>query len=874
MRRIQLFISSSTDDLYEERLELGNYVRYLNSMLTPYEIEIHLVMSEDDLDEKIDESDYFFVIFYHDAQPEMFEQFQRAFARFKLQQYPKVFTYFKRCESPNQEVSDFMRQLDQEVSHYYTLFDHVDTIKLKLLLYIVQNFQNCIPIQFKDGKVWMDESEIESISLQNIPAYFNHALLKQLHAQLEAMEEKQDHSLWKQKQKCLDQIHQYEMELLKASATIVEMTSSGKPLSLRAKKAIEYLNVGHPEKVHQLLLQEERKQEESRIRQKQELHLQQIEMLKNETKVCIQAHNAQGITQKNLEEVNSLYEELYYYIETYHLEPLDLIDYVSFLKAQNRDEKAMHIVQTLVSYYKNQKDVYVHVLQMYGSVLSKKNDPTAIEYFEESIRLMEMNPTFSGPTMAYYYRNAALECSILKRYDQAIQYYEKSLQASQHPDIQQKVYSGLSTIYRNLHEYSKAIEYARKQIQILQSMPKATMISFVNAYSKLGKSYLGNKQYTYSIDAFKKAESRMEKLCQLNPERYEIHKADIYNELGNVYYEMKQIQPCELYNFKALSIREKWANIDFEVFARDLADTYYNIGNMYSQIKKDKNQAYVYYQKALPIREQLATKNPEQFLADLASSYVNLGLVSDLEHQLQWYKKALNIYEQLASKNPDAFELNVALCLYNIGNVCDDLKQYEPSKQAFQQATAIYEKWNQKSSGLYVSKTASCYYNAGFPYFACEEYEMAEKYWLKTIDFCQKNPGKADGTMKNAMNNLVLARQKLGPIYYKQKKFEQANQMFEYVWKIKKSNWALEWYAICQDHLDHMEQAESLYLQVIQQAENPAIRRSQYNLGKMYKRTQQYEKAKMYLIQARESYQQAGDEKMVEAIDSMMKGIV
>ena len=116
MRYLDIFLSSSSDELKNDRAELVNYIRNLNDTIYEkrnFRIRIHsLEFLNESLDSLIEDSDYFYVLIQRVGDEKAVEAFEKAHALFKEQNSPCIQTYFKKCENPEQEVKDFMKRID------------------------------------------------------------------------------------------------------------------------------------------------------------------------------------------------------------------------------------------------------------------------------------------------------------------------------------------------------------------------------------------------------------------------------------------------------------------------------------------------------------------------------------------------------------------------------------------------------------------------------------------------------------------------------------------------------------------------------------------------------------------------------------------
>ena len=305
MKYIKIFLAMSEADMEEEKAELADYIRSLNDLYVKRGIFFELcVPGEEDAD-YIDESQYFFLIFYRDADEKIIRDFDVAIEKFNVSAIPKIVTYFKIAEdnSISEGVRSFMERLEKGMEHFYNKFESIDTVKLSMLLEMARNQETKLDIEFRDGRIFADKREVEDISLDNIPQYFRNEALNKLREERLRLEEEyielrkaigedpDDDELFKKlydvnerKNKADEQFHQIEMDILRMTSNIVEMTSDGKPLTVRAKKAIEYFNAGDYENCKNILDDEERRRAWERANEREAIINKARERLINELK--------------------------------------------------------------------------------------------------------------------------------------------------------------------------------------------------------------------------------------------------------------------------------------------------------------------------------------------------------------------------------------------------------------------------------------------------------------------------------------------------------------------------------------------------------------------------------------------------------------
>ena len=167
MKYIKIFLAMSEADMKEEKAELADYIRSLNDLYIGKSIFFELCMpGETDADD-IDDSQYFFLLFYRDTDEKIVEDFDIALMKFNVSAAPKIVTYFKIAEenSISEGVRSFMERLEKGMEHFYNKFESIDTVKLSMLLEMARSQETKLDIEFKDGKILADKKEVEDISL-------------------------------------------------------------------------------------------------------------------------------------------------------------------------------------------------------------------------------------------------------------------------------------------------------------------------------------------------------------------------------------------------------------------------------------------------------------------------------------------------------------------------------------------------------------------------------------------------------------------------------------------------------------------------------------------------------------------------------------
>ena len=143
MKNIKIFLVPSSDAVECDMSEVRDFFRQLNEMYFDSGINFSILnaneMTEDEMKEHVADSDLSFFLFFEDVSDDMRSCFDIFFKSFKKTDKPKIVTYFKYTESPNdmtEAVREFSQMLGNELKHYYNNYNSIDTLKLGILMQI------------------------------------------------------------------------------------------------------------------------------------------------------------------------------------------------------------------------------------------------------------------------------------------------------------------------------------------------------------------------------------------------------------------------------------------------------------------------------------------------------------------------------------------------------------------------------------------------------------------------------------------------------------------------------------------------------------------------------------------------------------------
>ena len=138
MKKINICLVTGNNELLADKKELSNFIRDLNDKYEDMGIYFKVMTNEDKLpinEENIKKSELFLVLLGTHIDNEILQEFEIAYQEFKNQKFPKIATYIKNTNNlKDQDLMLFMKHLDQELGHYYNIYESIDTIKLNMIL--------------------------------------------------------------------------------------------------------------------------------------------------------------------------------------------------------------------------------------------------------------------------------------------------------------------------------------------------------------------------------------------------------------------------------------------------------------------------------------------------------------------------------------------------------------------------------------------------------------------------------------------------------------------------------------------------------------------------------------------------------------------
>ena len=689
MKNIKIFLVPSSDAVECDMTEVRDFFRQLNEMYFDSGINFSILnaneMTEDELKEHVADSDLSFFLFFEDVSDDMRSCFDIFFKSFKKTDKPKIVTYFKYTESPNDmtdAVREFSQMLGNELRHYYNNYNSIDTLKLGILMQIKVMRLDASQITISDdGMICLNGQPVADTS--KIPMFeFNDRLneLKSRYDELTKewgrlrtlrMDDPNNEELYFEFSKVATErddtkkaLREFEDLLLKTSE---ELAAKKGEMSPRQAEAYRLLEMGDVDGACEILPLDELLDDISRNERLADNAIDRLETNVDELATRITALNMKGLNKDIVAEIRRIYEKIYGLCDTRNIGWSKLYDYASFLEDQNDYTNAIEVAENLRWYY-------------------------------------------SAPG------------SKVDEYDLG------------------RLYNLLGLLYEAQNRSEKAEEYYLAAIEIMKRLVKKNADAYEPAlamsYNNVGAFYSDHGQPEKAEKYYLAAMEIQKRLVEKNAEAYEPDLAGSYNNAGALYSNQGQPDKAEKYYLAAMEIRERLVEKNADAYEPDLATSYNNAGLFYAK-QNQPDKAEKYFLDAIEIRERLVEKNADAYEPDLAGSYNNAGVFYSDHGQSdkaeKYYLAAIEIRERLVEKNADAYEPYLAMSYNNAGLFYAKQNQPDKAEKYYLDAIEIYERLVEKNADACEPALAGIYNNAGVFYKKQGQSEKAEKYYLAAI---------------------------------------------------------------------------------------------------------------------------------------------
>ena len=465
-KTFKIFLASS-DDLREERISFGNFIRKLNKIYLGRGMSIDVFewedqeafidnrRTQDKYNDEVRKSDMFVALFYKKAGKYTIEEFDVAMAEFGKKGYPKVFVCCKaleESESETPELKAFKDKLNEkDKEKFWINFKNNDDLQLRFVQQLLMVENELMKLKLEGDKVTLDGLYIAELA--NLSFAAGNEQYIQMKEELEKLPDEiekarklsekypDEEDLRNELQKKQNRLNYLKEEFARLQQALFDTsqriaTMQRENLSDKLRRATEAFESGKLEKANTLLDEIVNKAEKyyKDLKQVHESIYQGIEALLLRAKTKMAEVNTP--IDERITEVHAIYAKADQWAKDSALpdDKLDglLDDFAHFLNKYGKYKEAEQVYLRLVSLRertlgKEHPDTatsYNNIGQVY---YSQGEYPKALEYHFKALDICEKVLGKEHPSTAASYNNIAGVHFSQGNYTKAIEYYQKAL---------------------------------------------------------------------------------------------------------------------------------------------------------------------------------------------------------------------------------------------------------------------------------------------------------------------------------------------------------------------------------------------------------------------------------------------------------------
>ena len=431
--------------------------------------------------------------------------------------------------------------------------------------------------------------------------------------------------------------------------------------------------------------------------------------------------------------------------------------------------------------------------------------------------------------------------------EKAIQYYNWIIEAYNECDSTDNklgdTFSALASIYSDLGDKSKAIEYENNALEVRRivfgenhSDYTASLNNLFVYYSDLGNYSKASEYCTKAeeIDKIVLGENHPDYACTL------FNCAKSYFDLGNY---SKAVE----YMAKAVEIHKVVSGENSSDYAKSLA----GIALIYSKLG-DYSKAIEYEKQAMGIRKTVLGENHPDYAESLSGLAVFYNLLGDYSKAIEYEKRAMEIRKTVLGESNSIYATSLSNLSHFYGNLGDNYKAIEYEQQALEIRKSILG----ENHPDYV--TSLC--NLATSYSDFGDFSKSAEYFIKALEVAKKALGEKHPNYAALLNNYAVFCSDLGDYSKALKYSTKATEIDKAVFGENHPEYATSLCAyanICSDSGDYLKAVEygTKALEIIKTVlgiDHPDYALILSDLSYFYSNLGDYSKALGYSIKATE----------------------
>ena len=796
-KKVGIFIGSSITELEFERAKLMSFIQGLNNKYYDRGLFFEGYVCEETTDEiraggsqKLHDdfiksrSDVAIFMFFHKAGEFTLNELKLARESFLTEGKPGVFVFFKAIDgacAADEEIKKCVDLVANEFGHYFKMFDHIDTVKLELLQFLISYLPGAGEVTVQDGKVYMGKEEVDGIDVSNVFAYRNNPELarlaqeqKELIAQMTETSAKGDVNgtlrLSAKLGETQKKYRELEKVILETMRFFFEENKKGKKADPRRMEALRLLELGKVKEALMLITQEELVSRAESIDERRTLTeevLQNDEQeLVSDALVRIKALENDVENASRFDEIEWAYDAVYHAAVSVRVYKA-IYNFADFLWHQKKypkgitvaeklrylysdpdvkieDEQKAKLFNLLANFYANNgkpkeaEKLYLEALEIYR-ILSKKFKKVlfmseegricnnlAVLYGDEKPKeteILYLESLAIRKKLSLDVSKEAFDSDVAETCNNLASFYTSNGK----PKEAEKLYWKSLTIYRELSQ-----EVDKETFEADLALTCNNLALF---YAENGKWEEAEKLFLESLAIYKR---RAE---VVNRARYEPNVALICNNLANFYADNGKTGEAEKMYLEALEINHRlFKEVSQEAYEPDIAWTYHNLAGFYMG-NGNSSEAEKLYWESLAIYRKLVKNVSKAKYEPLLAGVVNdlavfySGKNGKEKEVEELYSEALAIRRRLSEEvSQSAYEPDVAETCNNLAVFYSDNGKSEKAEKLYWEALNIYCRLSkEESKEKFDPRVAKISNNLGDFYADHDRPEESEKLYLEAL---------------------------------------------------------------------------------------------------------------------------------------------
>ena len=737
--KITIFLASS-EELMNDRNSFSDLIRSLDDIYEERGIRIKLKRwedffafctgerTQDNYNKVLGESDMCICLFHKKAGQYTVEEFHHAIDEYKRTgNHPKTYVYARALvdgEIEEDELKQFKDELFKKMGHYWCNYATDDSMKL----HFVMQFEHLLNgetqysaqdqnIKVVQGSVMMHGKKIADYA--NIPFAADNPELKALKDKMASLdkdiaelraEEEPPRSMINRKlneryesQKQLDQL---ESQLLDMAISISKLISSGDPISIRKRTAIELFEKGNNKGVLEVLNEEDILADHQQAKAELESGRQMVEA-------------GEQIIASAEQKIRSLIEELMLKAKTW----------MASFSEENRFEEACKCYQQAVDMAREslpKEDVALR-LALYGTFLVGNNQ----QHIAEGVLV------------------------------EALELYT-NLPPTHHPELF-RLRATLALLYVQKQCFKEAEELLLNNYELCKQQPDLSSVTFqLGALSQLAQLYQFSRDYekakTYLDEAIILGENN------IHDEKVRDAMPSIYGSLGFLYGLLNQPNEAIPWLERAVNDYRQLDQSDESVQGM-LAQLLSNLAFSYRVSANPK--AFDIYLEALEIFDNLGDKYPECYLPPYLQTLSNLCELfaacgahdsSFYDKALEGYQLALDGYRELSIANPKVYCRVLTTTLQSLSSLYTTKEQYDKAEECIIEAEKIARELEQENPGSNIHLVIGALGGKSEFYVMTKQFDKAQTAIVEAEHLCRSFFAENDMTGRSLLVKILLGK--------------------------------------------------------------------------------------------------------------------